>query len=172
MPTVAVVRTYLVHEGPAPAATPCPLAGAVLEPASPCPAALYLWLYRETGRDYHWVDRLAWTEAAAAAYLGEADREIRILRLGPVPFGWFELGPGVGPGARELVYFGLLPWATGRTPGLGRWLLEAALRTAFDAGASALEVNTCTLDHPAALPNYRARGFRVLRDETYVVERA
>lgn len=171
MTTIEVIRTYLRHDGPAPLVTACPLDGAILEQAAPCPAALYLWLYRETGRDYHWVDRLGWSESATAAYLAESGREIWILRAGPVPQGWFELGPGTAPDHRELVYFGLLPWAAGRTSGLGRWLLEATLRVAFSGGATALEVNTCTLDHPAALPNYHARGFRTTHEETYTVVR-
>jgi len=34
------------------------------------------------------------------------------------------------------------------------------------AGASRVWVHTCTLDHPGALPNYIARGFRVYKEET------
>jgi hypothetical protein len=30
-------------------------------------------------------------------------------------------------------------------------------------------LHTCTLDDPAALPNYRARGFRPYKQETYVI---
>jgi hypothetical protein len=28
-------------------------------------------------------------------------------------------------------------------------------------------LHTCTLDHPAALPNYLKRGFRPIREEVY-----
>jgi hypothetical protein len=31
-------------------------------------------------------------------------------------------------------------------------------------------VHTCTLDHPAALPNYLNRGFRPFKEETYTAE--
>jgi hypothetical protein len=30
-------------------------------------------------------------------------------------------------------------------------------------------LHTCTLDHPAALPNYLKRGFRSTRQEEYVL---
>lgn len=49
--------------------------------------------------------------------------------------------------------------------------LEQALRRAFALGKR-VWVHTCTLDHPAALANYRARGlvpFRVERHEATLV---
>ena len=49
--------------------------------------------------------------------------------------------------------------------GLGGELLTAAIARAWDMGASRVWVHTCTLDHPTALPNYQARGFRVFRVE-------
>ncbi|MHB1223101.1 MAG: GNAT family N-acetyltransferase, partial [Gemmatimonadaceae bacterium] len=58
----------------------------------------------------------------------------------------------------ELAYFGLVRGVQGR--GLGRWLLERAIAEAWAGGADLLWLHTCSLDHPAAIPNYRARGFR------------
>jgi len=46
-------------------------------------------------------------------------------------------------------------------------LLCAAIRRAWETGARRLVVETCSLDHPAALANYRARGFRVVRTTTH-----
>jgi GNAT superfamily N-acetyltransferase len=65
----------------------------------------------------------------------------------------------------EIAYFGLLPEFLGR--GLGRYLLTEAATRAFDLGASRVWLHTCTLDDPAALPNYRARGFEPFKTETY-----
>src|SRR3712207_8210857 len=53
-------------------------------------------------------------------------------------------------------YFGLLPHAIGR--GMGRALLRHAVETAWTGGTRAVTVNTCTADHPRALPNYVARS--------------
>ncbi len=72
-------------------------------------------------------------------------------------------------GVVEIAYFGLIPAAQGK--GLGKRLLEAAIRAGFDTPASRVWLHTCTLDHAAALPNYRARGFVPFRTERYEVAR-
>ena len=46
---------------------------------------------------------------------------------------------------------------------------EAAIADAWRTDAARLVLNTCTLDHAAALPNYLARGFRVTGTEEYEV---
>ena len=53
--------------------------------------------------------------------------------------------------------------------GLGGWLLCQATAIAWAAGATYVWLHTCSLDHPSALPNYRKRGFRPVRDEQYEV---
>ncbi len=167
MPKVEVLRTYLVHDRGAPNAGAPPLEGLVLEPVPECPVALYRWLYAETGRAWHWIDRLGWTDEQIAAHLADPRNTILMLRRGPLPAGWVELQER-DDGSVEIVYFGLLPWMTGQ--GLGRWFLEAALDAAYAKSEGRVTLNTCTLDHPAALPNYLARGFRILGDETYVAD--
>ena len=37
----------------------------------------------------------------------------------------------------------------------------AAVERAWELATDRVWVHTCTLDHPSALPNYRARGFRI-----------
>ena len=61
----------------------------------------------------------------------------------------------------NLSYFGLLPHAIGA--GIGRALLRQAIEDGWARGTRALTVNTCTADHPRALPNYLAAGFAKLR---------
>ena len=68
----------------------------------------------------------------------------------------------------ELAYFGLMPRFVGL--GLGGVLLSAAVARAWDMGAARVWVHTCDLDHPRALPNYQARGFRVFKVEQQVEE--
>ncbi len=167
-PPFEALRTHLLHDLGAPAPGPPPRSSLLLERLDDCPAALYLWLYRETGREYHWVDRLRWTEAETANYLAEPGRAVWLLRDEALPVGWFELAPSADA-AVEIVYFGLLPWAVGQTRGLGRWLLESAVREAYATGAARVVVNTCSLDHREALPNYLSRGFRTVREERYQV---
>jgi GNAT superfamily N-acetyltransferase len=54
-----------------------------------------------------------------------------------------------------------MPHAIGH--GAGRALLRHAIDAAWAEAPRALTVNTCTADHPRALPNYQAAGFRILR---------
>ena len=59
--------------------------------------------------------------------------------------------------------FRSVPEAMGQ--GLGRWLLQRAIALAWATAPSRVILNTCTLDGPAALPNYLARGFTIVREE-------
>jgi GNAT superfamily N-acetyltransferase len=63
----------------------------------------------------------------------------------------------------DIAYFGLMPEYTGLR--LGSWLLLEGIHDAWDTGVGKLTVNTCTLDHPSALPLYRKMGFRPVRTE-------
>jgi hypothetical protein len=50
---------------------------------------------------------------------------------------------------------------------LGGPLLSRAVEEAWAMETSRLWVHTCSLDHPGALANYLARGFKVFREETF-----
>ena len=67
--------------------------------------------------------------------------------------------------AVELVSFGLLPAFMGR--GLGPRLLDAALRRAWALGPRRVWVHTCSLDGPAALHTYQARGLEIYDERTH-----
>jgi GNAT superfamily N-acetyltransferase len=54
--------------------------------------------------------------------------------------------------------------------GLGRALLTKAVDVSWSLRPTRVWLHTCTLDHPAALANYLARGFKVMRTERYTVE--
>ncbi len=124
-------------------------------------------LYRLVGEPYQWHDRNAWSDERLAAHLARPDVGVWTVRDdGGRPGGYFELARH-DDGAVEIVYFGLVDRLHGRR--LGAQLLTAAVDEAWAMGAARVVLNTCTLDGPAALPNYLARGFRVVREETYVV---
>jgi ribosomal protein S18 acetylase RimI-like enzyme len=132
-----------------------------------CPASFYRYLYAEVGRPYHWVDRLRWSDAEIRAHLARPEIRVFALYAAGAPAGWFELRR-CEDGSVEIAYFGLLPEAVGR--GLGKHLLTCAAQEAFAAGAARVWLHTCTLDHPAALPNYERRGFRPFKQEAYSVD--
>jgi ribosomal protein S18 acetylase RimI-like enzyme len=133
------------------------------EPATP---SLWRWLYTEVGRDYRWVDRLPWTDEEARAYLEDPNVSLWLLRVEDATAGYFELR-SEPDGSVEIVYFGLLPAFTGR--GLGAHLLTEAVERAWAAGATRVWLHTCSLDHPAAIPNYLSRGFTILKIEQFTV---
>ena len=168
MRVVSVERTYLeMRERPAADAAREP-AGVRVERLSPCPVPLFRRLYRDVGAPWHWRDRDLWSDAQLAAHLGRDDVEVWVLRSGEEPAGFFELVRHGGETGTEIAYFGLAPRFVGR--GLGRLLLARAIDAAWSGGAARVWLHTCTLDSPAALPNYLARGFTPYRRETYEAE--
>jgi GNAT superfamily N-acetyltransferase len=165
MPTVAVTRTYLEM------ARPGQLLGARLDDptvdidrAFECPVSFFRYLYVEVGRSYHWVDRLPWSDEQLRARLADPDVTLWLLRVKGSPAGYFELERH-DDGSVEIAYFGLLPEFLGR--GLGKHLLTAAVEASWSLGAARVWLHTCTLDDPAALPNYRKRGFLPYKQEVY-----
>jgi ribosomal protein S18 acetylase RimI-like enzyme len=137
-----------------------------VERVEACPASFYRYLYSEVGRAYQWVDRLPWTDDEIRAHLATPGVSVWLLTVRNAPAGFFEL-KAAGDGSTEIAYFGLLPEFIGH--GYGKHLLTEAVERAFDEGAGRVWLHTCTLDDPAALPNYLARGFRAFKEETYTV---
>ncbi|HUR94053.1 MAG TPA: GNAT family N-acetyltransferase [Gemmatimonadales bacterium] len=167
MPT-EVTRTYLELASPAelePVTAPNPAPR--IERVGECPASFYRYLYAEVGRAFRWTDRLRWTDETIRAHLTESGVTLWLLTWEAAPAGYFELKPHVD-GSIEIAYFGLLSEYIGR--GWGKYLLSEAAREAWRTNPMRVWLHTCTLDHPAALPNYLRRGFRPIRKETYLVE--
>jgi GNAT superfamily N-acetyltransferase len=164
--SVEVTRTYLEipsRERFVPALTPGePLR---IESVKECPASFFRFLYREVGRQYHWIDRLGWSDAEIREYLNSPGLSFWVAYCEGAPAGYFEL-QGSADGSVEIAYFGLLPEFIGR--GFGKHLLSVAVEQAWSQGARRVWLHTCTLDDPAALPNYLKRGFSPFRQETYV----
>jgi GNAT superfamily N-acetyltransferase len=165
MPTVQVVRTYLemlspreLHPAPEPEDPPR------LERIERCPGSFFRYLYAEVGRAYHWTDRLVWSDEQVRSHLADPDVSLWLLSSGGAPAGYFELRRHRDD-SLEVAYFGLLPEFVGR--GWGGHLLTLAVRAAWAMQPARVWLHTCTLDHPAALPNYRKRGFRPVREEVY-----
>ncbi len=120
------------------------------------------FLYEAVGGEWGWTDRLSWTRADWLRWLDRPEQQTWLLSAAGLPAGYFELerqGQSV-----EIAYFGLIARFTGQ--GLGAHLLSEAVTRAWAMGPARVWVHTCSHDHPSALANYRARGFRVFREET------
>lgn len=164
--TTTVTRTYLRMARPEQhrPARPVPNASAV--PIAPCTAARYRELYAAVGGDWHWHDRDAWSDERLAAHLGNPTVRVFIFTVNGEDAGYFELQRH-DDGDVEIAYFGLFPDRIGR--GYGGAMLTAAVSEAWRLGATSVWLHTCTLDHPRAIDNYRARGFEEYRTETYEI---
>lgn len=171
MAPVAVVRTYLEMDSPDRLTRRAPVPPGYVVRRETCDPNLYRELYEGVGADYQWRDRRIWTDEQLRAHLETPSIAIWALREGSVPRGFFELARH-DDGSVEIAYFGLMPAAIGR--GLGRALLTTAVDEAWSLKPvpSRVWLHTCTLDHPAALRNYLARGFQVTRTERYTVDLA
>lgn len=133
----------------------------VLRVGLPCPE-LNRFFYYEVGAKWRWIDRLDWTDDKWLAYVGRPELETWVAYLSGTPVGYFEL-EAQPSGDVQLMYLGLLPRFIGR--GCGGALLTAAIERAWDMGAKRVWVHTCSLDHPSALSNYQARGFRIFEQK-------
>lgn len=168
MGTIEVTRTYLemTDAGQLRASTE-PECQLRLDRVDDCPASFARSLYREVGGSYHWVDRAEWTDEQWYARLRAQGVSLWVLRLSGTPAGYCEFHASEDRSI-EIAYLGLLPDFTGK--GLGKALLRAAVRQAWADGARRVWLHTCSLDAPAALPNYLVRGFTKFREERYLVD--
>lgn len=131
------------------------------------PVHFYKYLADRVGRKWHWVNILRTPDAELEAALSKPDRDIRVLYLDGSPAGFFDIKPML-PGAADLAYFGLMEHVVGQ--GLGRWFLGAAIEAAWSHGPRLVTVQTCTLDHPAALPLYQRLGFSPVGQQQEMVK--
>ncbi|HEX4684392.1 MAG TPA: GNAT family N-acetyltransferase [Gemmatimonadaceae bacterium] len=126
----------------------------------------YRQLYEHVGAEWHWHDRDEWSDDRLGAYLAQDKVSVFEAMVGDESAGYFEL-VGHDDGSVEIAYFGLKPAFTGR--GLGKAMLARAAQEAWARHPTRVWLHTCTLDSPAALPNYLARGFLPVKTERYVV---
>jgi len=124
-----------------------------------CPE-LNKFLHTVVGYDYRWGGRTDWDRDAWTDYATREGMETWVAFLGATPAGYFELRKEA-EGDVQIVTFGLLPAFIGK--GLGGGLLTRAVERAWELGATRVWLSTCSHDHPHALHNYKARGFRVAR---------
>lgn len=114
-------------------------------------------LFDAVGRDIMWFSRLIMADDKLAAIIGDPAVECLAMMDGGRDIGILELDFRE-TGQCELSFFGLVPGAIGK--GAGRWLMNEALRRAWERPISRLWVHTCSFDHPAALSFYQRSGFR------------
>ena len=119
------------------------------------------FLYSYVGEKWQWLDKLAWSDAEWRVYVERHELHTFVGYHNGSPAGYFELeqqGDDV-----EIAYFGLVDPFIGK--GLGGYFLTTALKHAWMLAKNRVWVHTCTLDHPASLKNYQARGMSIYKVE-------
>jgi GNAT superfamily N-acetyltransferase len=163
MPLVDVTTYYLEMRAPCPRPIPVPRPGLVFLHAQRPTVAYYRFFYDVVGEQWHWNSRKKLADAEIAAILQDPKVEMHVLYCDGVPAGFAELDRRQ-EGEIELVQFGLLSDFIGK--GLGKYFLQWAIDKAWSYQPQRFWLHTCTLDHPAALPNYLKAGFVIYREET------
>ena len=120
--------------------------------------------HERVGRPHAWRGRRTWGDTEWHRELERPGVRAWIVRIDGEAAGVVELEL-VPDGEVGVAVFGLVPEFVGR--GCGGAALETSVRIAWSVGEPTRRVwlQTSTRDHPHALPNYLARGFRVERAE-------
>ena len=119
--------------------------------------AKYRTLFRRVGAPWLWYSRLLMDDARLSGEMAEVHAVID--RQG-IEVGMLELDFRTA-GECLIRFLGLVPELAGK--GHGEWLFGRTLALAWRPGVRRVHVNTCTLDHPAALPAYLKAGFRAYK---------
>lgn len=163
-----VTITYLEQkERPDLPTPPRPAGKLALMRAERPPLHFYRYLYEAVGKPWNWVSRRRMDDKTLSQIIEDPDVHVLVLYVNGAPAGFAEIDARKEDHA-ELKFFGLAPEFTGI--GAGRYFLTQVIDAAWALKPRALRLETCTLDHPAALPLYQKFGFRVFDRRKGVVE--
>jgi GNAT superfamily N-acetyltransferase len=126
----------------------------------------YRHLYRCVGEDWLWFSRLQIPDEELGAIIRNQSVELYVVETG-IECGLLELDFR-NVGACELPFFGLLRGLRGK--GVGRWLMNRAIKKAWSRKIRRFWVHTSTLDHPQALAFYLRAGFRAFRRQIEIAD--
>jgi GNAT superfamily N-acetyltransferase len=139
-----------------------------LEPAGAECGGLLGSIWRRVGAPHGWTERATWRDEDWAEEAGKPEIQAYVARVDGEVAGFASL-EAEASGSVGILYFGLVPEFVGR--GFGGDFLAQVVRLAWACplpdGSPPRRVwlQTSSRDHPAALANYEARGFRVFRTE-------
>lgn len=123
-----------------------------------CTPEKYRMLYKRVGGPWLWWSRLIKNDAELSEIMSDSRVHLfAVVDRARVEIGIVELDFRT-EGDCEIVFFGLIPGATGK--GLGKWLMRKALQMAWAKAVSRVWLHSCTTDDPRAVPFYMSRGFK------------
>jgi GNAT superfamily N-acetyltransferase len=166
---IEVTITYLEQTArPSLPKPPPPRRKCALMRVERAPLHFYRYLYDLVGAPYNWISRRRLSGAELAAIIHDDNVYLYVLYVDGAPGGMAEIDARCAD-IHELKFFGLAPDYVGA--GLGRFFLNNVIDLAWSRNPAMLRLETCTLDHAAALPLYQKCGFSVVDRRQGFVER-
>ena len=144
-----------------------------LREVQPDEARLCRDTWTRIGAPHGWTRRAKWSDDEWATRLAPPEVQGFFARVGGEVAGYLELEADIG-GNVGITFFGLVPEFVGK--GFGGAFLTAATKLAWALPSASgtppkrVWLQTSSRDHPNALPNYEARGFRFFRRERRSVD--
>ena len=126
------------------------------------PISFYRFLYNTIGQNWYWYERRLMDDETLATLIHDTKVAVYVLYIAGTPAGYVEIDSRRHP-SLEIAYLGLMREFIGR--GLGRYLVDWSVDTAWNSNPDRIRIHTCSLDHPAALPLYQKAGFEPYRQE-------
>ena len=126
------------------------------------------FFYKQIGKKYRWIDRLAWDDKKWIEYVENPRVKTFVLKENSNLVGFYETVRDFDNGHSEIAYFGILEEYFGKK--CGGYLLSEAIKKLFEDGISRVWLHTCSLDHKNAIKNYLARGMQVFKSEKINVD--
>ena len=135
-----------------------------LRRVQPACAELNRVMHAVVGSRWKWGGRTGWGHEQWRAYVLRDEVVTWLAYVAARPVGYCEV-ERQADGSVKIMCFGLLPDFIGQ--GLGGTFITQAVRRCWELGADKVWLDTCSNDHPNALGNYLARGFRIVREAEY-----
>ena len=139
----------------------CPIKFTNVIKSNEVPYWYFISLYKSVGEEYEWTDMLRQNRKVTEKFLNDKNVYFYSLISSGVPIGFFILDYR-NTNICDISYIGLTNGNLGK--GLGKYLFKTAFLMGWDLNnISKLSVNTCSLDHKAALPLYQKLGFEPVK---------
>jgi GNAT superfamily N-acetyltransferase len=129
--------------------------------SKPVPVEVYRNYYYGVGEKFNWLDRMVMPDDELYQKINADGTDIYIMFINGDAAGFAEFVKEKE--FTEILYFGLFPDYVGK--GLGSAFLHWVIEQAWSYQPKWIQLNTCSLDHPGALPVYKKAGFIPVRTE-------